>query len=95
LEAFVADFHASIDGFRDQLPEQAYERLAGIRDEGLLLSYGGIDGIRLALKRISGRLRRPVDLTPAVEMLVARYEEFAGDFREFYPLLAEDVVPHT
>ncbi|MEO5715381.1 MAG: ACP phosphodiesterase [Luteolibacter sp.] len=92
LEVFVDDFHASIDGFRDRLPEQAYERLAGIRDEGLLLSYRRIDGIRLALDRISGRLRRPVDLTPAVEMLLAGHEEFAGDFRTFYPLLASQVT---
>lgn len=91
LEAFVDDFHASIDGFRDRLPEQAFERLAGIRDEGLLLSYREIDGIRLALDRISGRLRRPVDLAPAVDELLARYDDFAGDFREFYPLLALQV----
>ena len=87
LDDFVAGFHASIDDFRDRLPEQAYVRLAAIRDEGWLLSYRQIEGIRAALDRISGRLRRPVDLTPGVDMLLARYEDFAGDFRKFYPQL--------
>lgn len=92
LKEFVHEFHASIDGFQDRLPEQAYERLAGIRDEGLLLSYREIEGIRWALERISGRLRRPVDLAPAVDLLLARYEDFDGDFREFYPLLVSQVA---
>ncbi|MEO7100157.1 MAG: ACP phosphodiesterase [Luteolibacter sp.] len=91
LEAFVADFHTSIDGFRDRLPEQAYARLAGIRDEGWLLSYRQIEGITSALGRISQRLRRPADLSPAVDELVARYDDFAGDFRKFYPQLAANV----
>ena len=87
LEEFVGGFHASIDGFRDRLPEQAHVRLAGIRDEGLLLSYRKIDGIASALSRISQRLRRPVDLSPAVDQLSARYDDFEGDFRKFYPQL--------
>ncbi|MES2440585.1 MAG: ACP phosphodiesterase [Verrucomicrobiota bacterium] len=91
LEAFVADFHSSIDHFRDQLPERAYVRLCHIRDEGRLLSYREIDGVAAALEVISGRLRRPVELGAGVAFLRDHYDLFADDFRRFYPQLSAQV----
>ncbi len=91
LEVQVAEFHASIDSFRGALPEVAHDRLCRIRDAGLLLSYGDPAGVRAALERVGRRLRRPVDLALATDIMVSGYEEFAADFGTFYP----ELVRHT
>ena len=81
---------ALIDAFKNDLPEIAYDRLSRIRDEGLLLSYQNIDGIRSALERIGNRFKRPVDLTRGVDLLVGHDEAFAADFEIFYPELMRE-----
>ncbi len=92
LEVQVAEFHASIDEFRDSLPPPAYERLCRIRDAGLLLSYGSIGGVHAALERVGRRLRRPVNLEAGVELLRAESAAFAADFARFYPELVRAVA---
>lgn len=92
LDEFVEEFHTSIDSLRADLPETAFVRLAAIRDGGYLLSYQDTGGIAIALERLGRRLRKPVDLGVGVTTLLERYTDFAADFREFYPLLADHVA---
>ena len=60
-----------------------------------LCSYREIAGITEALTRIGARLRRPVELAPAVLILERDYPFFLADFREFFPQLIENVMPGT
>ena len=48
-------------------------------------SYREVDGIRDALRRLSHRFRRHVELAPATKVLEDHYDAFHDDFRRFFP----------
>jgi acyl carrier protein phosphodiesterase len=62
-------------------------RLDWMRKVDLLCSYREVEGVERALRGISRRLRRPVDLGAAVGILEAGRAGFGGDFAEFFPAL--------
>ena len=91
LAPFLAEFHGMIDEFWEHIPVSAQPRLARMRDEGWLESYGTIQGVAMALTRIGRRLKRPVNLGQATDDLDRHYEALSTDFGNFYPALAEQV----
>jgi acyl carrier protein phosphodiesterase len=58
-----------------------------------LASYGSQAGIELTLRRVSRRLRRPVELERAAAQLPEIYPALEADFLEFWPQLKEAVAP--
>jgi acyl carrier protein phosphodiesterase len=92
LPEFVTEFYQSFDRLRDEIPPLGYSRLAQMRTDNWLCSYGDLDGIAQALHRISGRLRRPFDLAGSVFILEKEYDLFRADFAAFFPELRAHVA---
>ncbi|HEY3309454.1 MAG TPA: ACP phosphodiesterase [Desulfuromonadaceae bacterium] len=70
------------------LPERLQEMLPFIFDE-LLPSYRKVEGIGLALERMSRRVRRANPLTGGEFELVRNYDGLREDFCQFLPLVRE------
>ena len=95
LDEFVQEIYASFDQHGAQLPPATVGHLERMRAENWLSSYREIDGVRLTLDRISGRLRRRVELGEAVVELVQNYTPLEADFAEFFPELRAHVETHA
>ena len=91
LRACVDEFYASFDMHRAEMPEPVWPVLERMREQDWLGSYGDLAGVRLALWRISRRLRRPRDLGECESELAANYDGFRADFDAFYPALSAHV----
>ncbi len=91
LPDFAAEVYASFDAFQPVLPTEAIVPLRLMRESDWLCSYPQLSGIEKALRRLSGRLRRPFDLAAAVPLFEQSYAHFEADFREFFPQLRADV----
>ncbi len=87
LRKFIDDFFEGLEAHRAELPPLACTRLDQIRRAGWLCSYGEWDGLADVLRRMGARLRRPCDLSASLTIFKAHYDEFHGDFREFFPQL--------
>lgn len=95
LDTFTADFYADIGSCPIELPEQARMVVDRIVRRDLLGSYRRVEGIERALRglsmRLSARWRREFTLEHGVRDLLARQEDFAADFAEFFPALQAHV----
>jgi acyl carrier protein phosphodiesterase len=91
LESFVREVYAAVDALRDYIPASAFARLKRMGAEDWLGSYRQIAGVRHALRRIGGRLRKPVELADAVSVLELNYEDFRQDFVSFFPSLVAHI----
>ncbi|HYF34160.1 MAG TPA: ACP phosphodiesterase [Prosthecobacter sp.] len=87
LPDFAAEVYASFEGVQHILPPEIVAGLRQMQATNLLCSYSEVSGISGALQRISSRLKRPVELAPAVAVLERHYGAFHEDFREFFPTL--------
>jgi len=85
LDEFVAQFHADVDTCRREIPTGAYRIFQRMRTGEWLTTYGDIEGVRLTLKRISMRLKRPFDLASAADELEQHYATLDQDFADFFP----------
>jgi acyl carrier protein phosphodiesterase len=92
LDTFLRETYASFESHRADLPAEAFDVLQRMAAEDWLGSYRTMDGLRLALKRIGARLRRPTDLSVCVGNLDTQYEAFQADFTEFFPQLVTHVA---
>lgn len=90
-QTLIAEFYASLDVLRPQLPPEVYTSLHRIRSGAWLESYADFSGLQRVLTRLGQRLQRPRDLSPAVRDLEAHYHDFERDFLEFYPALQRAV----
>lgn len=93
LNDFLADVYASFKNHRNDIPDEAYPRLLDVQRENYLASYGSMEGLTRTLHRLSQRFRRPVDLTPAIDVLQRDYTAFQTDFAVFFPDLCAQVLP--
>ena len=91
LEAFTSEVYASLRSRCDCLPGITRERMERMMREDWLGSYRQVEGVRLALERIGGRLSRPVDLGGAMALLEAERAAFTQDFETFFPLLQDHI----
>jgi acyl carrier protein phosphodiesterase len=87
LRRCVDEFYASFDDYRGELPGAVWPVLERMRQQDWLGSYGDLDGVRIALNRIGGRLRRPRPLGECEPELVRHYDALRADFVAFYPAL--------
>ncbi len=69
------------------LPEKVRMRLTNMINNDWLVKYREKEGLRYALGLMEKRLKFPCDLSAAVDVLYANYEEFKYDFEHFFPQL--------
>jgi acyl carrier protein phosphodiesterase len=84
---FVRRIYEYLPNYSAVLPSLAVEYFTHMIREDWLTSYGRWDGIGVALQRISSRLRRGGDLSPAVQDLRGVEPALREDFGEFFPSL--------
>jgi acyl carrier protein phosphodiesterase len=87
LEQFTGEVYASFETYRHEIPPEAFWHLERMKSANWLCSYGDLEGVRLTLRRLSERLRKPVPLANAVVALEADYAGFHADFTAFFPEL--------
>jgi len=85
LEQFLARTFASIDPRVDELPGLLRVVYPRMRDEGWLVSYREVRGIRQALTGISMRISRRPRLELATRHLTDSRAELEARFDEFFP----------
>jgi acyl carrier protein phosphodiesterase len=85
LDEFVAQFFADVETCRRDIPADSYNIFRRMRSDAWLTSYGDVDGVRLTLKRLSLRLRRPFDLGSAADELARHHVALEQDFAAFFP----------
>jgi acyl carrier protein phosphodiesterase len=97
LESFNAEFYAAVRAHPIALPADARSAVAYIVDGDRLTSYRSMDGIQLALRRLSKRLStrfsKRIELDHAIPDLKANFEGIQRDFFEFFPALQKHVDP--
>ena len=93
LAEFLENFYRATEDHRSSLPPLACLRLDQLRRYNWMADYGRVEGITHVLQRMGARLRRPVDLVPAMRVLEDRYEDFQNDFEEFFPDIRKEVAP--
>ncbi len=91
LEWFLARTFAALDPHERSLPGLLRVVYPRMRDEGWLLSYRHVEGIRRALSGISRRLSRPHRLETSTRHLVDSRAELERRFEQFFP----DVVAYA
>jgi len=95
LEEFTARVYADARAWSVRLPEQARDALERMIRDDRLGSYGRLDGIEAALRRVSERLLartgRDLGLERGVSELVANFDGLREDFGEFFPQLQAHV----
>lgn len=85
LPAFLQRIYRTIDPHVAQLPGHLPFVYPRMRDEQWLLSYVGIDGIRITLTNLSRRLSRRPHLEDATHHLVDSRPELERRFHDFFP----------
>jgi len=92
LRRSVDEFYGSFDVHRGDIPVAVWPVLERMREQDWLGSYGDMAGVRIALRRIGTRLRKPRDLGECVLELEREYDGFGQDFAAFYPELKAHVA---
>lgn len=87
LGIFAARTYAAVNAHRGCLPERCHMALCAMTMDDWLTSYATLDGMRLALTRMSSRLRRAIELAPAVDDFFDHGAEFSAAFAAFFPQL--------
>lgn len=90
---FVQNFYDSIPEKAHSLSPQSQEMLHNIVRYNVIGHYDTIEGVALALKRLSYRLKRPdlIDITDGADSLEEHLESFNRDFLLFFPELQEHI----
>ncbi|HVX84513.1 MAG TPA: ACP phosphodiesterase [Phycisphaerae bacterium] len=74
------------------LPERATHAVCAMIADDWLTSYATLDGMRLALTRMSARLRHGIELAPAVDDFFHARRVFEGAFGSLFPALCRHVA---
>jgi len=85
LEDFLRRVYAAIDPHESELPGRLRFVYPRMRDTEWLLSYGDIEGIRMALTNLSYRLSRRPHLETATHHLIDSRAELERRFHAFFP----------
>jgi acyl carrier protein phosphodiesterase len=96
LGAFTARLYADLRSHPIPMPDEARAALNRVIDADLLGSYGSIEGIEDALRRVSRRLAarvgRDFELAKATSELLRNLDDLGRDFDEFFPALRAHVA---
>ncbi|NLB69142.1 MAG: DUF479 domain-containing protein [Lentisphaerae bacterium] len=90
LKKFTAEVNSAFEVRVEGVPAKAYSVLDRISKTDLLGSYGTIQGVRTAFDGIRNLLSRPFDTDMSIDVLENKYELFAADFDEYFPLLEQN-----
>jgi acyl carrier protein phosphodiesterase len=85
LKDFTAQVYQILLENQTILPEAIHQSIHTIIKNDILSSYREVDGIRIALVRISKRLTRQNNLAEGIQDLERNYEQFEQDFLNFFP----------
>jgi len=91
FESYLARVQRTVEGNYRYLPERMRELLPVIF-ETMLPSYRTMEGVGLALKRMSRRIQRSNPLAEGGGELQRNLAGFHHDFLEFMPLVQDDVL---
>lgn len=95
LEQFTTRFRRTMRDHAPLIPDSMSPRLRMMVEQDWLSAYCTMEGVELTLHRISQRLTRrlgrPIELTPAAQALIREREGFAEDFNGFFPELVREV----
>jgi acyl carrier protein phosphodiesterase len=94
LHEFAQGFYRDLALISDELPPDIFYRFQRILEHRVFESYQQVAGIELALQRIDGRLKRPVNLGAAVAVLNEHYELFENEFMRFFTELQQHIKPY-
>ena len=83
LHDYCAGVYEMIGARMDELPPDAHHALRLMASQDWLSSYATLEGIADVMMRMSRRVRQPEMLAHSEEELVAHYEGFAEDYREW------------
>lgn len=90
LEEFTAGVYGRLLAARTWLPEGVQFGIHAMTADDWLTGYATLDGIRLALTRMSVRLQgrgHPIELAPAADDLYTQRAVFGKAFAQFFPEL--------
>ncbi len=92
-KTFVQNFYDSIAPKTSSLSLQSQEMLHNIVKYNVIGHYDTIEGVALALKRLSYRMKRPdlIDITDGADSLAEHLESFNKEFLLFFPELQEHI----
>jgi len=86
-KTLIRQFYRSIPPRQHHLPATAACVLDWMKTGDWLGDMATLHGVEATLHRISRRLRRPVDFSPAMNVLDEHFQDFSSDFDEFFPPL--------
>lgn len=87
VELFIEDCHSDLRSVMDQAPEEAQEALERMESQEWLIGNQTIEGIDVALRRISWRSEILGPVRDSVVELEENFDGLESDFLEFYPEL--------
>ncbi len=86
LEEFTNNFYGILERYSYCLPDKLTRRMPLMIEENWLLSYRDINGIEIAVERISKRFSNTKHpLVNPIDELINNYENLENDFKCFYP----------
>jgi len=86
LEEYTDNFYNILKKFSYCLPDKLIKRMPFMIEENWLLSYRDINGIEIAVERISKRFSNTKHpLVNPIDELINNYESLENDFKCFYP----------
>ena len=87
LEVFIADFYKLLVDRKKILPDNVQSFLPYMIRENWLLSYSTLSGIAKILYQMDRRTKGIAQMDRAVDDLKEGYDDFATEFRSFFPEL--------
>lgn len=91
LDEYVNNFYNIILTHEHILPERVNQVLPYMKKENWLLNYANFEGIDNVMQDMSRRTKHDSKMEESVKELKEGYEEFEGDFFEFFPDLEQHV----
>ena len=89
LAAFIQRVYDLLQSHLDLLPERFRQIFPRMLSQNWLASYGSLNGVQLALSRMSNRLSGNIRLDDAMVDINANYSTLEGNFSSFFPDLIE------
>jgi len=87
LDEFIGTVYENLSTRTVRIPQDAVFVIEKMTNEDWLRSYGTMEGMDKAFKRISKKLKRENNLSTAVEELELHYSDLNAHFLRFFPEL--------
>ena len=91
LEDFADNAYKVLEENDDKVPENAKFVIPRMKAHNWLVKYRDLETIKVALKRLSQRIKHKNPLAKGFKFLTKHYDEFKSDFFEFFPTVIDFV----